>query len=286
MSFLSFQNYPVWANLAIFAVAAAIIWFAGTRLERYTNAISIRTGLGKAFLGLLLLGTVTSLPEIATTVTATPGGNVDLALHNLLGGVVMQTAVLAIVDIAIRKGSLTRFTPKFVLLIEGVGLVQVLAAALLTMALAGRVTVTLGIQNRMFTIGLGPLALFIIFLVMMYMTHRSQGYPRWQPVETSSETQNDVEQSEQEQQQEQQEKQQQEERKQKLARKSLSKLSFYVAIAALAVLMAGWTVATVGEVLSEQTGLGSSFIGFTNVTHFVPLSISRYIDLSLVLRQL
>ena len=122
MSFLSFQSFPIWANLVIFAVAAAIIWFAGTRLERYTDAISIRTGLGKAFLGLLLLATATSLPEIATTVTATLGGNVDLALHNLLGGVVMQTAVLAVVDLAVREGPLTRFTPKYVLLIEGVGL--------------------------------------------------------------------------------------------------------------------------------------------------------------------
>ena len=63
---MSFQNFPIWLNGLIFAAAAAAIWYAGTKMERYTDVISSRTQIGKAFLGLLLLSTATGLPEIAT----------------------------------------------------------------------------------------------------------------------------------------------------------------------------------------------------------------------------
>lgn len=58
-------NYPLWANLLIFLAAAAIIWFAGTRLTRALDAIATRTGLERVFVGMLLLGGITSLPEVA-----------------------------------------------------------------------------------------------------------------------------------------------------------------------------------------------------------------------------
>src|SRR3546814_3412806 len=78
MSLTDFQNYPLWANLGMFAAAAAAVWFAGSRLARYAASISDRTGIGAAFLGLILLGGITSLPEIAVTVTASLAGSAAL----------------------------------------------------------------------------------------------------------------------------------------------------------------------------------------------------------------
>jgi hypothetical protein len=43
-----------------FAAAAAAVWFAGTRLARHTDAIAQTTGIGREFLGMVLLGGVTS----------------------------------------------------------------------------------------------------------------------------------------------------------------------------------------------------------------------------------
>jgi cation:H+ antiporter len=87
LPFLSFQSYPLWGNAVIFLVAAALIWNAGTRLEHYANTISERTGLGQAFTGVLLLSVATSLPEVATTITAAGLlNNATLAVYNLLGG--------------------------------------------------------------------------------------------------------------------------------------------------------------------------------------------------------
>lgn len=46
------------------------VWRAGALLTTFADLIADRTGLGQVFVGLLLLGAATSLPEIATTVTA------------------------------------------------------------------------------------------------------------------------------------------------------------------------------------------------------------------------
>lgn len=115
MSLLSFESYPLVVNAIVFAVAAAGIWIAGTALERYADALSGRTGLGQAFTGVLLLSAATSLPEVATTFTAVwLLNNPTLAVYNLLGGVALQTAILAIADRTQRQsGALTSFEPRF-----------------------------------------------------------------------------------------------------------------------------------------------------------------------------
>jgi cation:H+ antiporter len=85
-----FELLPPWANILIFIAAAALVWFAGVRLSSYAEVISDRTGVGKAFIGALMLGGVTALPEAATTVTASVVKNAPLALNNIFGGVAMQ----------------------------------------------------------------------------------------------------------------------------------------------------------------------------------------------------
>jgi cation:H+ antiporter len=75
-------------------------------------------------LGVILLSTATSLPEVATAITAVALlNNPPLAVYNLLGGVALQTAILAIADRTKRQsGALTFFEPRFVLLLQGFGL--------------------------------------------------------------------------------------------------------------------------------------------------------------------
>jgi cation:H+ antiporter len=62
MPFRSFASYPLWLNALVFLLAAGTIWWAGVRLELYTDVIARRTGLGQAFAGMLLLAAATSLP--------------------------------------------------------------------------------------------------------------------------------------------------------------------------------------------------------------------------------
>jgi cation:H+ antiporter len=67
--------------------AAAVNWLVGSKLAEYAKIISDRTGAEQAFVWILLLGAVVSLPEMATVITASALGNVRLAVNTLLGGV-------------------------------------------------------------------------------------------------------------------------------------------------------------------------------------------------------
>ena len=69
-----FADLPLWITVAAFILAAGAVWVAGTRLSRYADAIAREFGIGQAVLGVILLGGVTSLPEIAVTGTAALGG--------------------------------------------------------------------------------------------------------------------------------------------------------------------------------------------------------------------
>lgn len=131
---LNLTDRPVWASGAVLTAGAVAVWLAGTRLSRVADAIADRTGIGRAFVGAVLLAAATSLPEAATALTAAGGGDAGLAAGYLLGGVAMQTAVLAVADaVVLRDRALTRFAARPVLLLQGVTVVTLLA-----LVLAGR----------------------------------------------------------------------------------------------------------------------------------------------------
>lgn len=100
-------SYPIWANFVIFAVAAGVIWFAGIRLTRVLDAIAAKTRLDHLFVGMLLLGGITSLPELANVVTASAKGNPSLAINNLLGSGAINILLLAIADAFVGRKAVT-----------------------------------------------------------------------------------------------------------------------------------------------------------------------------------
>lgn len=95
----TFSALQLAANRALFAATAACVWFAGFRLTYAADALSGRLKLAKSMVGLLFLALATSLPEVATTLTAAARDNAGLVLNNLFGGIALQTAILASADI-------------------------------------------------------------------------------------------------------------------------------------------------------------------------------------------
>ena len=257
LALFQFETHPLWLNLAIFAVASAIVWLAGTKLSHYADVISERTGLGQAFVGLLLLATATSLPEIATTVTATFIGSVPLVVGNLLGGVSMQTAVLALVDaVAVSGGALTRRTPKPALLLHGLLLVLLLTIALTSIALGG--------GPAIYHVGAGTVALFGVYLAGVYLAQRYERNPRWQavdpgrPEDTSDADNTDSRRADED-------SGPRDRLRQRYRGTSLGRIVFYFCAGASAILAAGWTIAQVGDALAKQTGIGGTLVGFVLV---------------------
>jgi cation:H+ antiporter len=237
MNLIDFRSLPLAANLGILAAAAVVVWFAGTRLARLADDVGDRTGLSQAFLGMILLGVATSLPEVATTITGAMIGNAQLVTGNLFGGVALQVAVLAIVDLVAVKGALTYVTPKPVLLFQGMMLVLLLGVALAGAALRDPLSAV--------GVGLTPLLLAAGYVVTVRVSGTGKYLPRWRPMDDGEHSPRGVEQEPQ------------------LDAGTRSNTQLFLSCAGLAVLIlsAGWLLTLTGDALSAQTGLGASFVG-------------------------
>ena len=96
-----------------FALAVAALGAAGYLVTQFGIAVADRTGLDDTAVGGLLVATVTSLPELVTTVTAVRRGALTLAVGGIIGGNAFDTLFLAASDTAYRSGSLYhRFNPQ------------------------------------------------------------------------------------------------------------------------------------------------------------------------------
>ncbi|HSN03652.1 MAG TPA: hypothetical protein VLS44_01630 [Nitrospira sp.] len=60
----------------IFALSAAIVVAGGTKLSRYGDRIAEYTGLGRLWIGVVLMAAATSLLEVFTTVSAAWRGTI------------------------------------------------------------------------------------------------------------------------------------------------------------------------------------------------------------------
>jgi cation:H+ antiporter len=243
-----FMGLSPWLNGIIFVAAAVVVWLAGTRLSFMADAIAERTKLGQALVGLLLLAVATSLPEIGTTVSAALRGNAGLVTNNIFGGITLQTVMLALVDLWVVRGALTYFSPRPVLLLEGVFLVLLLALALAAVA-AGEFVM-------FFQVGLWSVLLLGAYLVSLILIHRYEVNERWQPAD--AEARQAVEDAVSA-------------IRSDTAANSphgygdwpLRRLLLFFGVGSAFILGGGVVLALVSEALAEQTGLGTSFVGAT-----------------------
>ncbi len=109
-----------------FALCALLIGFAGTRLCRYADVIADKTGLSGSWIGLILLATVTSLPELVTGVSALTLANIpNIAVGSLLGSCVFNLAILVVLDYLARGESLYRRASSSHILSAGFGVILI-----------------------------------------------------------------------------------------------------------------------------------------------------------------
>ena len=93
-----------WLQLAVCALAIA---YAGSRLTRLADAIGEKTGMSASWVGVLLLAAVTSLPELATGISAVTVANApNIAVGDVLGSTVFNLALLVVLDILYRPDTI------------------------------------------------------------------------------------------------------------------------------------------------------------------------------------
>src|SRR3954451_18586659 len=158
--------------MLIFAAAAVVIWIAGIRLSSSTDALDTRLGLGSAMGGLLLLALATDLPELAITITAAIHNNLGLAVGNLLGGIAIQTLVLAALDTGAGPDRpLSYMVGSLLLVIEGA-----LVAVVTVMAM---MTTQLPITTEVLGVSPGTIAIVLLWLGGLKLVAGSRENMRW-----------------------------------------------------------------------------------------------------------
>lgn len=109
-----------------FGICVAIIAIAGSKLSNYGNLIAEKTGMGGTLVGLVLLATVTSLPELITGISAvTLARAPDIAIGAILGSCVFNLAVLVVLDFLYRGESVYSKAHQGHVLSAGFGIVLI-----------------------------------------------------------------------------------------------------------------------------------------------------------------
>lgn len=113
-----------------FIIVGAVVVYSGTRLAFFADVIAEKTGMSRTWVGVLLLASMTSLPELVTSasaVTAIDGTNI--AIGAMLGSCVFNLAIIAIVDSLYRPGVILSKAEQGHILAAGFGLVALVIVA-------------------------------------------------------------------------------------------------------------------------------------------------------------
>ena len=85
---------------AEFIVCALLIVLSGVRLSRYGDVIAVKTGIGRTWMGVLVMAAVTSLPELVTGASSILIFDVaDIAAGDAIGSCMFNLLILAFLDV-------------------------------------------------------------------------------------------------------------------------------------------------------------------------------------------
>lgn len=226
---------PDIALYGAFAAAALVVWFSGRKLPDLAARIGAKTGIGQAFAGMLLLGGITTLPELATTTSAAAAGAGDLALNNIFGSVAFNLLLLAFADVLLKSRALTASTGRSATLLQGACGITLLGFAALVILLGD---VPLG------QIGLGSGILFALCLGAMRLASQHESRRTWAVVDSAQDVFDNHPPD---------------------TTASLRVLLRHLGGLAALILLGGVVLSQSGDAIAERTGLGESLIGFVLV---------------------
>lgn len=106
-----------------FGLCALVIAIAGSRLAFYGDVIADKTDFSGNWIGMILLASVTSLPELITGISASALANApDIAVGNVLGSCLVNLGMLVVIDMLHREESFYRRASRAHILSAGFGI--------------------------------------------------------------------------------------------------------------------------------------------------------------------
>jgi cation:H+ antiporter len=220
---------PMLTAWLLFGLCAAFITVAGILLSRYGDVIADKTGLGGTWIGLVLLATVTSLPELVTGASAVVLVDApNLALGDILGSCVFNLLLLTILDILQHEESVFSRASRGHILSAGFG-VLLLSFVGFNLLLGGHAP-----QYMIGHMGANSLVIVLIYAVAMRSVFR------YERAEHAAYT---------------------EERAERYPHITLQQAVWRYAGAAAVVVAAGISLPFVGKALAEAMGWHQTFVG-------------------------
>lgn len=150
-----------------FFLCLAVIAMAGYKLCRYADVIAEKSGLSSSLIGVVLLATVTSLPELASGISSVTIAQVpDIAAGNILGACLLNLLFIAVLDFLLRGESIYRRVSTGHILTAAFGMI-------LTAYIGMSMLVATQVQAwRLAHIGVATPVVLLFYCLAMYMIHR------------------------------------------------------------------------------------------------------------------
>ena len=214
-----------------FIVCAGLLIWAATLLAKYGDVLADKTGLGRAWVGAILIAGITSLPELASGISAVVWLKApNLAAGAILGSCLFNLALIAVMDVAYQPGRILTKANDGHILSAGLGIL-----------LLGMVAMGVLVGSKYNSVGLPGFSLLSILLLVVY----AYGGRMISTVEQARQAEvldkaSAVEGYDQ---------------------ISARKAYFIFIISALAVVGLGIWLASLGDRISATTGLSRSFVG-------------------------
>jgi cation:H+ antiporter len=227
-----------WLIFIEFAVLALVICVSGYFLSLYGDVIAEKTGFGGTWVGIALLATVTSLPELVTGISAVTFVNVpNIALGDALGSCVFNLLLIVLLDFLHRKTSVYTQVSQGHILSAGFGVV-----------LLGFVAFSLVLHQHGIHLGFAHVGIYTPIIILFYIfamrtVFRYERKLRVEAVEEIAERYPQI---------------------------SLTKALIFFCLASIMVVLAGARLPVTAEHLAETLGWQRSFVG----TVFVALATS------------
>ena len=235
--------FLLWLQLA---GATAVILASSNFLAKSADVIAFKTGLGRAFIGVVLLATATSLPELGTGISAIVlFDEPDLAAGEAFGSNLFNLLIIGLLDLFWRNGPI----------LNSVGLTAAVVGALgiAVISLAAIAAVIHGLTPEMSTWHISPVSvvMLVVFLLAMYLIYRFEHSGGQESRVDEADIQDDPEEHE-------------------YGSASLYKAGLTYLIAASLIVTAAIWLASTGEKVTDEMGWEASFVG----TQFLAFSTS------------
>jgi len=215
----------IWIN---FLISILIIFYSGRKLSTYGDIISDKTGLGGGFVGVILIGFITSLPELITTISSVSlVKDINLAWGNILGSNLLNITVLAFCDFLIKRGSVFRVFDNGNIL---TGLFSIIITAIACIGMITGKDIIFAGNISIYTFIVFFIYIFGSYILYRNALHQKDNSPTIQ-IENSS---NHI---------------------------STPKLAILFLINAALIVAAGVSITYTCDQISKITGLGSTFVG-------------------------